>query len=74
LIGDILAGLIVYQCLIPSDAKAQDLGDAVVLTGLARTKLNYGGKAMDFGVRFTDVWAKRNGQWQMVAWQSTKSE
>ena len=74
LIGDILAGLIVYQCLIPSDVKAQDLGDAVVLTGLARTKLNYGGKAMDIGVRFTDVWAKRNGQWQMVAWQSTKSE
>lgn len=45
-----------------------------MLTGLARTKLNYGGKAMDFGVRFTDVWAKRSGQWQMVAWQSTKSE
>jgi hypothetical protein len=27
---------------------------------------------MDFGVRFTDVYAKRNGKWQMVVWQSTK--
>ena len=25
-----------------------------------------------FTVRFTDVYANRNGQWQMVAWQSTR--
>ena len=24
------------------------------------------------GVRFTDVYAKRNGAWQMVTWQSTR--
>jgi hypothetical protein len=27
---------------------------------------------MKFGVRFTDVYARRGGQWQMVVWQSTK--
>jgi hypothetical protein len=74
LIGDILSGSIVYQSFVPFDVKAQDLGDAVVLTGLARAKLNFGGEALDLGARFTDVWARRNGQWQMVAWQSTKSE
>ena len=74
LIGNMQSGSTVYQSVVPSDVKAQDLGDAVVLTGLARIKVNSGGKAMDFGVRFTDVWAKRNGKWQMVAWQSTKTE
>ena len=74
LIGNMKSGSTVYQSVVPSEVKAQDLGDAVVLTGLARIKVNSGGKAMDFGVRFTDVWAKRNGKWQMVAWQSTKTE
>jgi ketosteroid isomerase-like protein len=72
LIGNMQSGSTVYQSVIPSDVKAQDLGDAVVLTGVARIKVHSGGKPMDFGVRFTDVYAKRNGKWQMVVWQSTK--
>ena len=73
LLGNMQSGSTVYQSVVPSDVKAQDLGDAVVLTGIAHIKVSSGGKAMDFGVRFTDVWAKRNGKWQMVAWQSTKT-
>lgn len=72
LIGNMESGSTVYQSVVPSDVKAQDLGDAVVLTGVARIKVHSGGKPMDFGVRFTDVYAKRNGKWQMVVWQSTK--
>jgi ketosteroid isomerase-like protein len=72
LIGNMQSGSTVYQSVVPSDVKAQDLGDAVVLTGVARIKVTSGGKPMDFGVRFTDVYAKRGGKWQMVTWQSTK--
>lgn len=72
LIGNMKSGSTVYSSVVPSDVKAQDLGDAVVLTGIAQIKVNSGGKAMAFGVRFTDVYAKRNGKWQMVVWQSTK--
>lgn len=73
LIGNMQSGSTVYQSVVPSDVKAQDLGDSVVLTGFARIKVNSGGKAMDFGVRFTDVYARRGGKWQMVAWHSTKT-
>lgn len=73
LIGNMKAGTTVYKSVIPSDVKAQDLGETVVLTGLARIKVNSGGKAMEFGVRFTDVYAKRDGRWQMVVWHSTKT-
>jgi hypothetical protein len=43
-----------------------------VLTGIARISVQSGGNALNFGVRFTDVYVRRNGNWQMVAWQSTR--
>ena len=73
LIGAMEAGKTVYTAVVPSDVKAQDCGDTVILTGNARISVNSGGNAMNFGVRFTDVWANKGGQWQMVAWQSTRT-
>jgi ketosteroid isomerase-like protein len=73
LIGNMESGSTVYNSVVPSEVKAQDLGDTVVLTGLCRIGVNSGGNAMNFGVRFTDVYARRNGKWQMVAWQSTRT-
>ena len=73
LIGAMETGRTVYTAVVPSDVKAQDLGDTVVLTGNARISVNSGGNAMNFGVRFTDVWVNKSGQWQMVAWQSTRT-
>jgi ketosteroid isomerase-like protein len=72
LIGNMETGKTVYSAVVPSDVKAQDCGDTVVLTGVARISVHSGGNAMNFGVRFTDVWANKGGQWQMVTWQSTK--
>ncbi len=72
LIGNMKSGSTVYTSVVPSEVKAQDLGDAVVLTGIARINVVSGGKPLAFGVRFTDVYAKRGGKWQMVVWQSTK--
>ena len=72
LIGNMQSGATVYSSVEPSDVVAQDCGDAVVLTGVARISVTSGGKPMKFGVRFTDVYAKRGGAWQMVVWQSTK--
>ncbi len=72
LIGAMVSGATVYTALAPSQVTAQDCGDAVVLTGVARISVLSGGKPNSFGVRFTDVYARRDGQWQMVTWQSTK--
>ena len=72
LIGGMESGSTVYNSVEPSDVKAQDLGDAVVLTGVARIRVTSGGKPNAFAVRFTDVYANRGGQWQMVTWQSTR--
>ena len=66
------SGSTVYTAVEPSDVKAQDLGDAVVLTGAARISVMSNGNPNSFGVRFTDIYVNRGGQWQMVAWQSTR--
>ena len=72
LIGAMESGATVYTAVEPSDVKAQDLGDAVVLTGVAQIKVTSNGTPNAFGVRFTDVYANRGGRWQMVTWQSTR--
>jgi ketosteroid isomerase-like protein len=72
LIGAMESGATVYTAVVPSDVKAQDLGDAVVLTGVARISVMSNGRPNSFGVRFTDVYVNKGGQWQMVAWQSTR--
>ena len=72
LIENMQTGKTVYTAVVPSDVRAQDYGDTVVLTGVARISVNSGGNAMNFGVRFTDIWVNKGGNWQMVAWQSTK--
>jgi ketosteroid isomerase-like protein len=72
LIDAMVSGKTVYTSIVPSEVKAHDCGDAVVLTGVARLSVNSNGTAMNFGVRFTDVYANKGGRWQMVVWQSTK--
>jgi ketosteroid isomerase-like protein len=55
-----------------SDVKVQDLGDVAVTTGRLVEKGQY--KTTDVGgtYRYTDVWAKRKGRWQLVAGQETR--
>jgi ketosteroid isomerase-like protein len=72
LIGAMESGKTVYTAVEPSDVKAQDLGNAVVLTGAARIGVTANGNPVSFRVRFTDVYVNKGGQWQMVAWQSTR--
>jgi len=72
LIANMKSGATVYSAVEPADVKAQDLGDVVVLTGIARVKVLSNGKEHDFRVRFTDAYARRSGCWQMVVWQSTR--
>ena len=72
LIGAMESGATVYTSVEPSDVKALDLGDAVVLTGEAQISVESNGAPRSFGVRFTDVYQNQSGSWRMVAWQSTK--
>ena len=72
LLDNMESGSTVYTSVVPSEVKAQDLGNAVVLTGVAAISATNHGKPNSFRVRFTDVYENQNGTWRMVTWQSTK--
>ena len=72
LIDNMKSGATVYSAVEPSEVLAQDLGDTVILTGVARIRVSSNGRDLEFRVRFTDAYARRSGRWQMVAWQSTR--
>ena len=61
LIDGIESGKTVYTSIVPSEVKAQDVGNAVILTGIAAISVNSNGKPNSFKVRFTDVYENQNG-------------
>src|SRR3989442_14023275 len=61
LIGNMESGSTLYTSMVPSDVKAQDLGDTVVLTGSCRIGVNAGGRANNLGGRLTDAYAHPGG-------------
>jgi uncharacterized protein DUF4440 len=63
-ISSMESGEIVYSRYDPSDVKAQDYGDFVVLTGKADTHVNFRGTLYPLDVRFTDGWHRKDGKWK----------
>ena len=54
------------------DRRVRVYGDAAVLTGHAKWRINYKGRDIDHERRYTSVYAKRGGRWRMVALQLTR--
>ena len=51
------------------------LGDAVVVRGRVQITLERppGQPSLSYPVLFLDVWERRHGRWQLVAWQATRT-
>ena len=60
--GDIVATLCDY-----SDAEVRVYGETAITQGIGKEKGRFKGKDYSVVCRFTDVWLKRDGQWQCVA-------
>ena len=60
------------RILEPSEVVGQDLGDTVLLVGLAQMGVIRNGKSNEFMARFTDIYHYQSGVWRMIAWQSTR--
>ena len=56
----------------PEDVTVRSYGETAIVTGQSRMTVVNAGQEMRVHLRFTDVWVRRDGGWQMVAWQSTK--
>ena len=54
-----------------ADLKVRVFGDTAVVTGTQRWRGQQEGQQRTGELRYTRVWAKRQGQWQVVSWQGT---
>jgi ketosteroid isomerase-like protein len=58
-----------FESIDMSDTDVLDLGDVAVVTGKLVEKGRYKASDISGSYRFTDVWARRNGKWQLVRGQ-----
>ena len=68
------AGNIKFETMDLDDMSVRMAGkDTAVVTGRATIKGNLkSGVDISGQYRFTDVWVKQEGRWQVMAWQATK--
>lgn len=55
------------------DMKVSVYGDAAVVTGIENLKGTYKGRPGEAALRFTNVFVRRDGRWQLVAAQFTQT-
>jgi len=56
-----------------SDIRIRVYGEAAVVTGRLRRERNFNGRTLGDDWRFTKVYVRRGGRWQVVAYQASVS-
>jgi ketosteroid isomerase-like protein len=61
-----------YKSIESTDMKARQVGDLVFIDGRGKFQVESNGQTNDLTLTYLDVWAKRNGTWQMIHWHSAR--
>lgn len=64
---------LVYRKLNLISTKPRAVGGAVLINGRVEITAEQSGQPVIFQGIYTDVYVKRDGRWQLVSWQSTRS-
>ncbi len=65
-------GTLRYQKMAPQQIDVRVFKKTAVITGVCEVVVKQGERVVESMLRYTDVWQKRDGRWQLVAWQSTR--
>ena len=65
-------GELKYAEIQPNVLEVRVYGNTALVTGRASVKVKSRGQDVNNELRFLDVYVKRQGRWQMVAWQSCR--
>ncbi len=71
-IADLKEGKRVYKAVNNSDVKVRLLQDAAVITAKSEITVSFAGKENALSLQVIEVYAKRHGRWQLIAYQSTR--
>ena len=66
-IADLKSGDLKFESSKPENMKVQVYGDTAIVTYATTDKGSYKGKDISGHFRWTDVFIKRNGNWQLVS-------
>lgn len=69
----VATGSMVYDSVIPLQLDHRVFGETAVGNGKARVQVRTGGQTHRVELLFTTVHVRRDGQWRLVAWQSTRA-
>jgi ketosteroid isomerase-like protein len=68
----IKSGALTHETMESQDLRVRVYGDSAVVTAVTRTKGKFMGEAFSTQERATDVFVKRDGQWQCVLTHLTR--
>ena len=71
-IADLKSSKRVYKNVTNSDVNVRLLQDAAVITAKSEISVSFEGKENDLSLQVIEVYTKRNGRWQLIAYQSTR--
>jgi hypothetical protein len=72
-IGMIRKQTLVYESIAPVDVKVRVYDGLALATGRAQMRVRNAAGVSSFGIRFTEVYLRRDGQWLLTAWETTRS-
>ncbi len=65
-------GGIRYNGIDPSETKVRTAGAVAIITGRAKMSVTMGGADRQLDMRYTSVYRRARGRWQLISWQSTR--
>ena len=71
-VANLRAGKPHYRGIAPRDRTVRVHGDLGIVNGVSEMHVERDGKEQRFTVRYLAVYAKAQGMWRMIAWQSTR--
>jgi hypothetical protein len=63
---------LVYESIAPSDVHVRVYDGLALATGRSQQRVRNASGVQSFGIRFIEVYVRRDGRWLLTAWEATR--
>jgi len=63
---------LVYESIAPSEVKVRVYDGLALATGRSQMRVRNAAGVSSFGIRFLEVYVRRDGRWLLTAWEATR--
>jgi len=72
-LASLRSGELIYRSFASENINAKAHGNTIVATGRASGKVRNKGAELNVDLLYLEVYVKQDGQWQLAAWESTRT-